>query len=557
MILRKPYAFLIKHFKFIHIFLAICISFVMIKTWNIHSFLDEYIANDQFLMFTEDISTSYVSLLFLISVGILIIINSVVIYLMKHKKKPVLFYTSNLIIYIVLFILLLFTSGFIYDIQFSTPDLRITKLIKDIYLGAFLIQVPALIISIVRGIGFDIKKFDFRKDIMDFNLSDEDNAEFELQLGIDAEDLRARARKGFRFFKYFYKENKIVFVTIFAVIGMLLTVKVVDVISSIEKIYKENEVFETSTFRIKVLDSYKTYYDFRGNKIDDENFYVIVKLRYYNKSDSIVNITVDNAKLSLDKINTVFPTKAYYDDFFEFGIAYYEQDVLPHQERDFFLVYQVKNEFYNNDLKFKYLYAIDIGLGNQADYKYRTVSLNEKEVNDFSDKSLSTTKLGEELVFKDSFFGNTKIKIKSMSLGNQFRSNEIKCHKGNKCNETTNVFNPYKSTSSHDFTLMRLEYDLEFDEKFGSEYFIDKFIANYGSIRFLVGEKEYTHKVVLEDVISSSSNLSYINRNYTFLNVSDKLYKADEIYLDFTIRDKKYTYIIKEKEVKEEVTDKK
>ena len=56
---------------------------------------------------------------------------------MKHKKKPVLFYTSNLIIYIVLFILLLFTSSFIYDIQFSTPDLRITKLIKDIYLGAF------------------------------------------------------------------------------------------------------------------------------------------------------------------------------------------------------------------------------------------------------------------------------------------------------------------------------------------------------------------------------------------------------------------------------------
>ena len=43
----------------------------------------------------------------------------------------------------------------------------------------------------------------------------------------------------------------------------------------------------------------------------------------------------------------------------------------------------------------------------------------------------------------------------------------------------------------------------------------------------------------------------YPTENYAYLEVREKIVDAEEIYLDFTIRDKKYTYIIKEQKKEE------
>ena len=47
MILRKPYAFLVKHFKLIHILLTLVIAFLVYRTNIILNFLNEYIASNQ------------------------------------------------------------------------------------------------------------------------------------------------------------------------------------------------------------------------------------------------------------------------------------------------------------------------------------------------------------------------------------------------------------------------------------------------------------------------------------------------------------------------------
>ena len=99
MILRKPYAFLIKHFKMIHLFLIACIIYVTFKTWKILDFFNQYIDNGQVLNVIEDITNNYVDSI-LIFVNLLIIVGSAIIfYLMRHKKKPVLFYIYVFISY--------------------------------------------------------------------------------------------------------------------------------------------------------------------------------------------------------------------------------------------------------------------------------------------------------------------------------------------------------------------------------------------------------------------------------------------------------------------------
>lgn len=535
MILRKPYAFLIKYFRVIHLVMVACIFYVILKTYNIFNFLESYIASGQIISTYEDISGMYVNTFFIVIVCFLIVLSATILYLMKYKKKPSTFYIFMVTSYFLLLILLLYSSSFIYGLLFETPDLRFTKIIRDLYLLFIAIQIPALIFAFVRTVGFDIKKFDFKKDLLELNISEEDNAEFEVQLGLDTEDIRARIRKKIRFFRYYYKENKVVFLSILICVLLVLTVFLTKTILANERIYDENETFSTRNLNIKVLDSYKTFDDYKGNKINDKYFYVILKLRYTNKSSNNININIDNARLSYTDYNNIAPTTLMYNKFLEFGTPYYSQTLHVNETRDFILVYEVPKEYYNNDLRLKYLYDIQI-VNNQADYRYRTVDLLPEEFGNI--ELIDTKNLKEVLTFDNSILGNTKIVINNIDLSNKYTYNVIRC-KSNNCDKYVNTIIP-STNKTHELTLMRINYSLTYDEKLGSEYSISEFIARFGSIRFVINGKEYNSKIDLIDVTP------YPTEGYAFLEVREKLNMAEKIYLDFTIRDKKYTYVIKD-----------
>lgn len=541
MILRKPYAFLIKYFRIIHLAMFIAIIYISLKTFNVLSFFNEYISNNQVISTYEDISSKYVNSVFIIAVSLVIIISSIILYLMRHKKKPTLLYLFMVISYSILLFLLLYTSSFIYNLTFETPDLRFTKIVRDLYLIEFIIQIPFLLILLVRTVGFDIKKFDFRKDLMELDISDDDNAEFEFQINLDTEDIRAKARKKIRYFKYYYKENKIVVFSILIIIFLFFSILVTKKILSTDKIYNEKDTFKTQYFDITVLDSYKTFEDYKGNIINNNKFYVILKLRYKNKSNNNLQINLDNSRLSYTEYNNVPPTTLMYNKFPEFGVPYYSQIIKAGETRDFVFVYEIDKNYYDNNLKLKYLYDIK-NVNNQQDYKYRIVELNPKEFNE-NIKIIETKKLGEELTFTNSLLGNTKITINNMDLNNKYIYNIIRC-KNNVCDKSEK-FLTASTNSVYELTLMRLNYSITYDNIIWNDFSISEFIEKFGSIRFVINGKEYESKINLNDITP------YETDTYVFLEVRERLNKAEKIYLDFTIRDNKYIYIIKD-ETKEE-----
>ena len=69
MILRKPYAFLIKHFKIIHLFLSIILGIILYKTNLIYKFIVNYINKSNYLkLYVEpDISSVGISIFLLIA----------------------------------------------------------------------------------------------------------------------------------------------------------------------------------------------------------------------------------------------------------------------------------------------------------------------------------------------------------------------------------------------------------------------------------------------------------------------------------------------------------
>ena len=89
---------------------------------------------------------------------------------------------------------------------------------RDIMLIFLCFQCFIIVIMFIRGLGFDIKKFNFGKDIHELNLTDEDGEEIEVDVKIDTNKLFRGIRKSKRELGYFFNEYKVIILGIITII---------------------------------------------------------------------------------------------------------------------------------------------------------------------------------------------------------------------------------------------------------------------------------------------------------------------------------------------------
>lgn len=539
MILKKPYAFLVKHFRIIHTLLLLCASYLFYRTWNIASFFDTYISNNLRVnaMNLKDISSTYVTIIMYFLSFIVILLCGTIIYLLKYKKKPVKFYIYILITYLLVLVSYFFAGSYLSGLEYNIPDLRLVNIIKDVYRVISLIQVPVLIITFFRAIGFDVSKFDFKKDLLDLGINEEDNEEYEFELKFDSDEVRAKTKKGFRYFKYFYLENKLLFYVIGVAIVVIVFTLILNSFLSREKIYSQDTNLDIGSFKAKIIDVYKTNLDVKGNKINTKFYYVIAKIRLENKSNYNSTFNRYMLRLSYGDSGNITSTTDLNSRFSEFGVNYFSQIIKAGETRDFVFIFEVPIEYYDSSLMLKYLMNIKYKDG-KMDYNYKKVNIKPKELSTKTIK-IDEKKLGEELVLKNSLLGDTKIVINDIKFSDTFIYDVVRCSSSG-CTTRSNSLTA-TTNSPFDLTLMRINYNIEYDTlTLGKKYYNKNFFTTYGSIRFEVNGKEYNNRLELTDVTP------YYTNNYSFLQVREMLLKADKIYLDFTIRDKVYTYVIKD-----------
>ena len=85
MILRKPYAFFIKHFKLIHIILTILIAYLIYRTGLLLSFFNEYISTGKSVI-DQDLTGNLFNL-YMFIVPFLIILASIIILSVMVLKQ--------------------------------------------------------------------------------------------------------------------------------------------------------------------------------------------------------------------------------------------------------------------------------------------------------------------------------------------------------------------------------------------------------------------------------------------------------------------------------------
>ena len=173
MLFRRPFAFLIKYFKIIHLILGIMIAYILLKTNEIFRFVEEYLNATPFTIGNNVVPTLFNPIMWILIITILIF-TFIILGVMNFKKKPVTFYIFNILVYSFVTFTLIYCYTNMKTLEVQLLDVRTLKLMRDFNLFALILQSLSLITVGIRATGFDIKKFDFDQDIEGLKITAED-----------------------------------------------------------------------------------------------------------------------------------------------------------------------------------------------------------------------------------------------------------------------------------------------------------------------------------------------------------------------------------------------
>ena len=207
MIIRKPYAFLIKYFKIIHIILFISMTFLLFKTRNIYMFFREYLLTGTYI-YTENMVFQYVSIPMILITISLVAILLLIYFLMRQKQKPVFYYLSSVIFYFITFISFLVFLNFFNNLEFRSYSNQVLVIFRDLTMVLYYLNYLFLAVAFARGFGFNVKKFNFERDIKELDITEADREEIEVGGKLDYDNVFNFFRRHIRQLKYYFKENK-------------------------------------------------------------------------------------------------------------------------------------------------------------------------------------------------------------------------------------------------------------------------------------------------------------------------------------------------------------
>ena len=491
MIVRKPFAFLIKHFKAIHLFLFGLLVYVCYKYNGIVSFLRNYISTGN----GRYDAVNYINYTPIYVILGAIAIMLVIYYLMKHKDKPKKLYLFSIIGYIIVIVLFIFLFNYLRTFSNSTIEQKTLRLYRDISLMGLIFQYIIITIMFIRGLGFDIKKFNFSKDIQELKIDLTDNEEVELVMGFDTNKTKFKIRRFFREFRYFIREN-ILFTGLSLIVIVIILWIVVSNYTKTNKVYKENEYFGVD-FNMLVEGSYLTKEDSSLKKLSvGSSSLLIVKFKISSNYNDILN--PDSFILSIYG-KSYSPNNKYCSSLKDIGKCY-NKIKLTEEEKEYIFVYLVDDNVLNKKIYLKYDYGY---LTN----KNNSVIRVKLSPNDIDDEETTTKKLGDTLLFNNSILGNNKLKIDEYNIGDSFNVN-------------TNI----TLTPTTYSTIIKLKLSE------GSDI-----VASGSLLKYTISNIEYT----------STIQKLYDNNNYSYYAVNSDIKTADSIKLVLSSRHNNYEYILK------------
>ena len=503
MVFKKPYAFLIKYFKVIHLVLTFFSIYLIIRVNSIMGFFNNFIGNSV----NKLDAVNYISNWYILVIVLSILICLIIFVLMKYKKKPSLLYVILIAIYLAIGLVLGYANGGLEAIYSSILSMKDLLLYRDIFKILLLFQYISFVFILVRALGFDIKKFNFDSDKEGFEIVEEDAEEIELTLK-DTNKYERKIRRRLRELRYYYFENKLYIDTILIIVVVVFLSGFFVQKEFINKVYSENEYFSTDYFTLAVTNSYVSNKSYDNKKITDtDTSFVIVRLNVRNNNEIR---ELNNGQLLLYVGNNTYTSKLMYaKNFNDLGNVYTGSKISG--QRTYIFIFNVENAYLKEDMYFVY----------GTDKKVRLKPLDLDVVNEDL-----TYKLGEAIDLSNSLVGNGSFNIKSYEFGEKFNYSytyEVmgQAYEGNITIKSVNK------------TILHMVIESNYISEFDDYALLD----TYGVLRYKIGDVEYSSN--FENKTPGSYNEGL------YLSVNKEVEQADSIWFDIILRNKHYIYKIK------------
>lgn len=511
MVLRKPYALLIKYFQKIHLVLILCCAYIFYKITFLSTFVNDFIKTESYNSYYEPMS-NYINPLLIITILLVIITSIILMVLLRYKKKPWKLYLLPFLEYTILLGLIIYINSYFhaYTELSSIPAIMAARDILNI-IGIF--QYVMFVIFGIRFLGINLKEFDFKNDEEYLDIKEEDREEFEVNIEFDKDKFTRAFKRFIRNARYVYLEHKLVCNSLIIILFLSLSGYTYYYFGILHRTYQEGKAFTANYYDITVNNSYLTSRDSTGTIItkDSDYDYLVLNITVKNNLATSRNVNIDRFRV-MNKDNQYRYDSKSYDYFKDLGKSYDKNTKLnPNSSVTFILVYKVDKTL--DPTKFV-LYYHDV----TNNLLLKKTKLSVKDVRDV--KTVKETKLNEEMDFKtnDSIIINNA-KITDTSIYTRYSCDSKGCANKELTLDPSSGKILELSFSSSDFT---------------SKSFVD-FSSIYAKIKYedINGE---TKRIVTTSLISN------YNGNYAYFKIPDDIKDNSSVDLIFTFRDERYIY---------------
>lgn len=534
MILRKPYAFFIKYFKLLHVIVAVFISLLLYRSIVLYNFFKAYIADYRSALTSFSVQSLLSSYSFFFAL-LIIILTVILLAVMIYKKKPKLLYIYNLAVYIFILVLYGLCSSTFLGINEAILDIRVSKAFRDFLMIAMILQSISLILVIVRATGFDIKQFNFGKDLQELDISEKDSEEIEVALELDQNKTRRNLRRNIRHLRYVYLENKFLINTVLIILAIIIGFNIYMNISVYSASYNQGSTFSASGVMANVKNSYITQTDPLGNQITDDEIVVIkLQIKKLGISKKFLNTGLATLKVG-DK--SYSQDNDYAKELYDLGTPYTDQE-LTSEYQNFILAFVIPSSS-NTNMTLKFNDDVSYIKG-EVGAKNIFINLNPTDLR--KKVNVINSKLGNELSFENSILGDSTLLIKNIEINNKFKSNYEYCYGTNKCMDSYEYLTP-TATGNYFKTLLKITGNFDLDTNTNIEDITDllSFMNTFGTINYKINNVWQSKKIDSELIKAQHSNENGIY----YIEVPYEVSKATEITLTFNIRNYSYKYVLK------------
>jgi hypothetical protein len=529
MIIRKPYAFLVKHYKLIHLLMIIPAFYLVFKSYFLMNFFNIFVSNGYLTKETNIVGLYFNYLLPLCSF-IIILISSLINKLLKDKNMEHGVYVFVLVFYSIIFVVSLFLPSILNAYETTDIESSVALMYQGLSSLFFFLQPVIIIALLLSAFGFNIKTFEFNDIKDEFNLDEEDSEEVEINLGVEDYQIKRGFRRYLRELKYYVIENKVIFITLGTILGIIVAIFITSWIISLNRVVRVDQSFTHSKFAISFNDSLLSTLDYNGNQISNDKVYLAIKTTVKNTTKGLLTLNTNDFWLDIN--NTYYyPILDRSGKFIDLAKPYYGEKIGAGESYEYVFVYELPLDLAQLSYKIKVLDSVTYK-ENAIIPSYREVTLNPKA--SYTINNNGEYNMGNTINFGNTTLLNSSLLINSYEFQKSYQYTYQYCYNNN-CRDSKNSV-----SSSANSILLVMDGEIKLDNN--CSYYKYKLSNNDFAQDFMVLE------------YSLGDKTGYLKlKNVTPSSVSDKLIletgsiasNADSLKLIITIRDQRYTYILK------------